>query len=88
MNADTHLKQSHRAYTLKRAGKAERNRWLEIGTGRIDDNGAVHVMLDVLPIGGFNGYVYLSPEGHPPPTVEPILRRPATSVKELDEIDD
>ena len=51
-------------------------RWLEIGTGRDDQDGAVHVFLDRMPIGGFTGYVYLAPIGVKPPITEPHPERP------------
>ena len=70
---------THTAYTLKRAGKASSSRWIELGTARLDDSGAISVFLDVLPIGGFSGYIHLAPAGQSPPSVEPILRRPASS---------
>jgi hypothetical protein len=36
----------------------------------------MHVFLDTLPIGGFTGYVYLSPVGARPPVLEPAPHRP------------
>ena len=47
-------------------------RWLGIGTARIEaPDKPAHVFLDRLPIGGWNGYVYLSPKGVKPPEPEP-----------------
>jgi hypothetical protein len=46
---------THTAWTMQRVGK-KFGRWLEIGGGRLDDDG-VHVFLDRLPVGGFTGYV-------------------------------
>ena len=51
-------------------------RWLEIGTGRDDKDGTVHVFLDRMPIGGFTGYVCLAPIGKTPPVTEPHPERP------------
>jgi hypothetical protein len=83
---DTGINRTHTAFTLKQAGKRASSRWVELGTARLDDGGAMHVFLDVLPIGGFNGYLYLAPAGELPPTVEPILRRPSRgNVEESDE---
>jgi hypothetical protein len=62
---------THNAYTTKRAGKKV-FRWIQIGTARYDEHsGVFHAFLDVLPIGGFNGYVYFSPRGVEPPLPEP-----------------
>jgi len=64
------------AYALKREDKRT-SRWLEIGKARLErDTGAIHVALDRTPIGGFNGYVYLSPTGVKPPEPEPEPDRP------------
>ena len=53
-------------------------RWLEIGTARYDEHsGVAHVFLDRLPVGGFNGYLYLSPQGVEPPPPEPDRSGPA-----------
>jgi hypothetical protein len=65
---------THTAYALKREGRRH-GRWLEIGTGRQDADGVIHVFLDRTPLGGFNGYVYLAPIGSQPPISEP--ERPA-----------
>lgn len=66
---------THIAYALRREGKRT-SRWLEIGKARFEGNGAVHVSLDRTPIGGFNGYVYLSPIGVKPPLAESEPDRP------------
>ena len=65
---------THTAFAMKPAGKKQ-GRWLEIGSGRIDSSGVIHVFLDRTPIGGFNGYVYMAPNGMQPPGPEP--HRPA-----------
>ena len=60
---------THTAYTVKWEGrrrKGARGRWLEIGKGRIEKNGAVQVYLDRTPVGGFSGYVFLAPPGEYP----------------------
>jgi hypothetical protein len=57
---------THIAYALKREGKRQ-NRWLEIGKGYLETGTRViHVVLDLTPWGGFNGYVHLSPLGVKP----------------------
>ena len=63
-------------------GKRHR-RYIEIGAGCIEDNGAIRVYLDRLPIGGFNGFLHLLPEGMPPPDVKP--QRPAATSDDGDE---
>jgi len=52
------------ALAFKREGKKS-GRWVEIGSARKQDeqDGGIRVYLDRLPIGGFTGYVYLSPIG-------------------------
>jgi hypothetical protein len=46
--------------------------FLRNGTARYDEHsGVAHVFLDRLPVGGFNGYLYLSPQGVEPPPPEP-----------------
>ena len=67
---------THTAWAIKREGKKMR-RLLEIGSGRIDkETNRVHVFMDRLPIGGFTGYVLLSPIGELPSVPEPLPRRP------------
>jgi hypothetical protein len=67
---------THIAFALKREGKRMR-RWLEIGKARLEsDTKIVHVALDRTPVGGFNGYVYLSPIGIKPPEPELQPNRP------------
>jgi hypothetical protein len=66
---------THTAYTMQRIGK-KLGRWLEVGSGRIDSDG-VHVFLDRTPVGGFSGYVRLTPHGSPPPLPQPKPQRPA-----------
>ena len=65
---------THTAFAMKREGK-KHGRWLEIGTARQDSDGVIHLFLDRTPIGGFNGYAYLSPNGVKPPDPQP--ERPA-----------
>lgn len=72
---------THAAFAMKRLSKT-RFSWLEIGTGRLDDNGAFHGFLDRLPIGGFTGYVQFVPIGTQPPLPEP--ERPSHSLTEDD----
>jgi hypothetical protein len=69
--ADNSKAPTHAAFAFRREGK-KFGRWLEVGTGRIDkENNLVHVFLDRTPIGGFTGYVRLSPIGIEPPLPEP-----------------
>ena len=42
---------------------------------RTTPSGEIRVYLDTLPIGGFNGFLHLLPEGTPPPDTMP--QRPA-----------
>lgn len=79
---------THTAYVFRREGKNMRfGRWLEIGAARADDDGAVHVFLDRLPVGGFTGHVYLAPAGSMPPMPEAEPRRSSLPISE-DGIDD
>jgi hypothetical protein len=55
--ADPAANHTHTAYALKREGKRH-GKWLEVGGARQDSNGVIHLFLDRLPIGGFNGYAY------------------------------
>jgi hypothetical protein len=52
---------THTAFAIKRSTKGQ-HRLLEIGDARIEEDGKIHVFLDRLPIGGFNGYVLLNPK--------------------------
>jgi hypothetical protein len=73
--ADKRAPDTHTAFAARRIGKKVQHiKWVEIGTGRIDADGMAHVFLDRLPIGGFTGYVRLSPIGITPPpiTAEPV----------------
>ena len=49
--------------------------WIKIGSGRLNQDGA-EIVLRVLPIGGFSGYVRLIPNGKAPPLPEPEPQRP------------
>ena len=72
---------THTAYSMQRIGKRF-GPWLEIGSGRIDQDG-VHLYLDRLPVGGFNGYVRLTPKGVPP---MPQPQRPAPAGDDEEEL--
>jgi hypothetical protein len=61
---------THIAYVRKRITK-NRFVWLQMGKGRLDSDGVFHGLLDLLPIGGFDGYVYFAPIGKEPPAAEP-----------------
>jgi hypothetical protein len=63
---------THVAWAFRRQGKKPyQGRWLEVGTGRLDKDGKFHTFMDRTPIGGFNGYVLLTPVDSGPPTAEP-----------------
>ena len=74
---------THSASAYKREGpRLKFGRWVECGNARIEQQrcpncGARaaeskgHVFLDRLPIGGFSGYVLLSPLGSKPPLPTP-----------------
>jgi hypothetical protein len=66
---------THNAFAMKRLTKT-RSVWLDIGTGRLDGNGAFHGFIDRLPVGGFTGYVYFAPDGEMPPDPEPKPQPP------------
>ena len=72
---------THTAFAMKRESKRY-GRWLEIGNARVESNGTIHVFLDRTPIGGFNGYVHLSPTGVKPPEPEPTPQRPFAAEEE------
>ncbi len=80
---------THTAYAMKREGRTV-FRWLEIGVARIEDDGRGHhqIYLDRLPVGGFNGRVYLSPIGSKPPDPKSEPQRPAQTPEALDTDDD
>ena len=71
--AKTH---THTAYAYQRTGK-KHGRLLEVGSGRIDrDRDIVHVVMNRQPIGGYTGYVILSPHGVKPPPLQDEPQRP------------
>lgn len=83
-DADTREK-THTAFAVRREGK-KFFRWIEIGQARYDPHSGVgHLFLDRLPVGGFNGYVYLSPHGVEPPPPEPEPQRPGGQAEESEE---
>jgi hypothetical protein len=67
---DENRAHTHTAFALRRIGKTY-GKWLEIGGARQDASGVIHLFLDRMPIGGFNGYAYLAPIGKEPPLFEP-----------------
>ena len=73
---------THTAYALKVLGKRHR-RYIAVGGARVEASGEIRVYLDTLPIGGFNGFLHLLPEGMPPPDVKP--QRPAATSDDGDE---
>lgn len=83
--AEKRMPDTHTAFAARRIGKkANHIRWVEIGTARVDPD-AVHVFLDRLPIGGFTGYVRLTPTGTVPPVPVPKPQRPGDADAEDDE---
>jgi hypothetical protein len=68
---------THTVFAKKREGRRLRLwRWLEVGAARLEKDGVCHVFMDRLPVGGFNGYLYLAPIGAPPPSPDPQPQRP------------
>jgi len=67
---------THIAYALKRDGRV--SRWVEIGVGSVHEDGnGFDVMLDRLPVSGFNGHVAVrSRDAGPMPPEEPRPGRP------------
>jgi hypothetical protein len=72
--AETSKPHTHSAFTRQRFGR-KLGPWIKIGSGRLDQDGA-EIILRVLPIGGFSGYVRLIPNGEAPPLPEPEPQRP------------
>jgi hypothetical protein len=68
-------KPTHTAYAMKRLGR-KFVRWLEVGTGRHNQDGSFQAFLDRTPIGGWTGAVYFAPIGSPPPEPPPERRAP------------
>jgi hypothetical protein len=64
---------THIAFARQRVDKRH-GQWLEIGCARLESDGAINLVLNRTPFGGFNGHIYLSPVGTEPPGPEP--RRP------------
>lgn len=68
---------THYAYVERREGR-EVSRLIEIGTARIEKDGAGghDVYLDRLPIGGFSGHIHLLPIGVKPSDPQSQAKRP------------
>jgi hypothetical protein len=69
---------THLAYVLKRDTRTT-GHWLEIGSANIESdgkNGAHHVFIDRLPVGGFGGHILLHKIGAKPPDPQPEPERP------------
>jgi hypothetical protein len=75
---------THSAYTRKRSGNRQVI-WLEIGRGRLDADQAFHGLLDRVPIGGFDGYVYFAPIGTLPPNPEPKPQHPSLAAEDQED---
>ena len=89
--ADTSAKPSltHTAFAFKREGRRfNSGRWVEVGTGRIDERGIAVLYLDRLPIGGFSGAIQLAPYGETPlpPQSKPL--RPGEGGEAEDDTED
>jgi hypothetical protein len=77
---------THTAWAIQqqRVRRMTLTRALEIGAGRIDDEGA-HLFLDRLPLGGFSGYVKLLPRGAEPMPAPTSPQRPGEADDEEEE---
>jgi hypothetical protein len=65
--AKTH---THTVYAYQRLGK-KTGKLLEVGSGYIDrDRDIAHLFMNRQPIGGYTGYVILSPHGVKPPPLQ------------------
>lgn len=51
-------------------------RWIEEGVGRAEPDGSINVYLHSLPIGGFDGHIFLGKIGTSPPDIMPAPQRP------------
>jgi len=71
---------THSAFTRQRFGR-KLGPWIKIGSGRLDKDGA-EIILRVLPIGGFSGYVRLLPAGERPPVPDTEPQRPGEAEAE------
>jgi hypothetical protein len=78
--ADTSKTHTHTAYAYQRTGK-KHGRLLEVGSGRIDlDRNVVHVVMNRQPIGGYTGYLVLSPIGTKPEPPQSQPQRPGDEI--------
>jgi hypothetical protein len=68
--AEQKKKPTHTAYAMKRIGR-KFVRWLEVGTGRQNEDGSFQGFIDRTPIGGWTGAVYFAPIGSLPPLPPP-----------------
>ena len=58
MNATEKKTPTHRAYSIK--GEGDNARWLELGAAWVHDDGkGFNVVLETVPVGGFNGRLTL-----------------------------
>ncbi len=76
---------THTAYAMKREGRLA-SRPLEIGLARVGENASGHheIFVDRLPIGGFDGRIYLSPIGAKPPELRQEPQRPGQAPETMD----
>ena len=85
---DIKKQHTHTAYAFKRTGK-KHGKFLECGTGRIDHaRDVAHVFMDRQPIGGYTGYVVLSPHGVKPEPPPARPRRPGDDDDDGEEFED
>jgi hypothetical protein len=74
---------THTAWAQKWVGQ-KFSHLMEVGSARIDGEGKVHVFLDRMPVGGFNGYIYVSPIGVKPPSPKQEPKRPGEASAQED----
>ena len=76
---------THTAGTVYQRTGRKHGRLLEVGSGRIDaDRNVVHIVMNRQPIGGYTGYVVLSPHGVKPPPQHVAPERPDTGDEEAE----
>jgi hypothetical protein len=70
-------KHTHTAWVFKREGRRpNQGRWFECGVATQHEDGRMFSLINLLPVGGFNGRLVFVPVGEPPPAVEPEPQRP------------
>jgi hypothetical protein len=69
-------------YTVKRGRRGAA--WRKSGTARQQNHGCIGVHVEMVPVTGFSGFVYLVPRGKAPP---PLHKQPEIDDDENDEHD-